>query len=88
MQPTVMVLFVKTDTSPEVSMRRLNQATAHGDSMLSHSALRTLIQLTAMAHPTHGEGDIVSGTFPTADLDQLEHLGYLKPGDEHGIELI
>jgi hypothetical protein len=89
MQPTVIVAFVNTRSTPEESIRRLVQATNYSDTMLSHSALRTLVALTAMAHPTHKEGDIVSQTVPTADLDQLEQLGFIaKPEDSIGIELI
>lgn len=88
MQPTIAVAFVKTATRPEVSIRRLNRSTSYSSAMLSHSALRTLIQLTAMAHPTGEEGDTVAATFPTADLDQLEHLGFIKLADSGAIELL
>jgi hypothetical protein len=89
MEPTVIVAFVTTQTSPEESIRRLVHATAHIEGMLSRSALNTLIQLTAMAHRTGGEGDIVSASFPTADLDRLDFLGFIKLDDNSiAIELI
>lgn len=88
MEPTVAVMFVRASTSTEASIRRLVWATAHAEGVLSRSALHTLIQLTAMAHPAGAEGDITSATFPAADLDRLEFLGFIKSADDGAIELI
>jgi hypothetical protein len=88
MEPTVGVVLVETSSTAEASIRRLVWATAHNEGMLSRSALHTLVQLTAMAHPAGTEGDIVSASFPTADLDRLEFLGFIKLADSGAIELV
>ncbi|MCP9209650.1 hypothetical protein [Streptomyces cucumeris] len=88
MNRVVAVQVVKDRTSPEASIRRLVWATHHGDPGLSRSALQTLIQLTAMAHPVGAEGDTVAATFPAADLDRLEVLGHIKLAPSGVVELI
>ncbi|MFE0472417.1 hypothetical protein ACFW2V_12455 [Streptomyces sp. NPDC058947] len=88
MEPTVTVVKVFSFNNPLAAIRRLVVATGHSEGMLSHSALRTLVQLTAMAHPMGGEGDIVSATFPTADLERLELYGFIQLADNGAIHLI
>lgn len=88
MESTVGVVLVETSSTAEASIRRLVWATAHAEGMLSRSALHTLVQLTAMAHPAGTEGDIASASFPTADLDRLEFLGFIKLADNGAIELV
>lgn len=88
MEPTVAVWNVQTNLSAPESIRCLVWATARSEGVLSHSALHTLVQLTAMAHPAGVEGDIASASFPTADLDRLEFLGFIKLADNGAIELI
>jgi hypothetical protein len=88
MQPTVAVVKVFTFNNPQAAIRNLVSAAEYGESMLSRSALNTLMQLTAMAHPAGTEGDIVSASFPTADLDRLETLGRIRLDKNGAIHLI
>jgi hypothetical protein len=87
MEASVTVSKVFTFQSAEGSIHRLKEATAQSEGMLPRSALLTLIQLTAMAHPTGAEGDIVSAAFPAADLDRLVFLKYIRPERSSVIEL-
>lgn len=87
MERITVVTLVFARSTPEVSIRQLVMATRLREPRLSRSALQTLIQLTAMAHPTVGQDALVGGTFPTADLKGLEFLGYLKFTANGDIEL-
>lgn len=82
------VTAVRAAHSPEVSLRRLTVAASSGSALLPGSALRTLIQLAAMAHPAGDEGRIVGGSFPVADLERLKFVGYIEVAGDGTIELL
>lgn len=88
MSLTTPICTVTADNSAQWALKRLAQASECPSHALSGGALQALIQLAAMAYPTFGEGDIVSASFFTAELDQLEKLGYLRRVGDDEIELI
>lgn len=79
---------VTAEQSAHWALRRLAQASEHPEGTLSGGALQALIRLAAMAYPTGTVGDLVGGSFFTAELDQLEKLGYLKRLGGGRIELV
>lgn len=88
MTTTRAVTRVATHNTPEESLRRLVLASASTTALLPGTTLGTLIQFAALAHPTGGEGDIVSASLPAADLDRLEFVGYPRLADDGAIELL
>lgn len=88
MQSTVVVLrvgFLNGGSYGE-SMQRLQRAAASNG--VSDRSLRELIHLTAMAHGTGQEGDIVSMTVPLHVMEELEMLRLARRSGDDRIDLI
>jgi len=87
-QTQTVVKKVTTVKSAEEAIRRLLWASSHIEGTVPRTALMTLAQLTAFAHPVGAEKDPGDLHFFSSDLNRLEFMGFIRTGPGGVVELI